>query len=351
MKKSDDPPLDTRDSVLYELVDELIEDYLRRRRKGENLSIEEFAQLHPSAAEQIRHLFPTLLQMEQLGRSDDSSVLHSRDDSTPSRKRSVPEEDIIGTRIGLYTIVSELGEGGFGTVYKVEQTEPIHRFLAMKIIKPEMNSKEVIARFNAERQTLAILNHPAIAKIIDGGTSEAGRPYFVMELVEGQPITKHCEALSLSIRERVALFAELCDGVQHAHQRGIIHRDLKPSNILVASEDKRFTPKIIDFGIAKALSQPLSSDDRLTKFSQIVGTPIYMSPEQSRFGHTTLDTRSDIFSLGIILYELLTQTTPISRERLAKMDANELQFVIAEERPHLQADFATGFRSTWKRSL
>ncbi len=202
----------------------------------------------------------------------------------------------------------------------------------MKIIKPEMNSKEVIARFNAERQTLAILNHPAIAKIIDGGTSEAGRPYFVMELVEGQPITKHCEALSLSIRERVALFAELCDGVQHAHQRGIIHRDLKPSNILVASEDKRFTPKIIDFGIAKALSQPLSSDDRLTKFSQIVGTPIYMSPEQSRFGHTTLDTRSDIFSLGIILYELLTQTTPISRERLAKMDANELQFVIAEER-------------------
>ena len=320
-------------SIHYEVLDELVEVFLQRRRTGESLTIERFSEEHPTLTSEIREIFPTLLQMEQLGRSEESHLLDPSPGQPNTYSAITSKMENVGSRVGPYIIVSELGEGGFGMVFKVEQTVPMHRFLAMKIIKPGMDSKEVIARFNAERQALAILDHQAIAKIIDGGTAESGRPYFVMELVDGIPISKHCERASLDVRRRVGLFVELCDGVQHAHHRGIIHRDLKPTNILVSQVDDRFTPKIIDFGIAKALSAPLSNDEGLTKISQIIGTPLYMSPEQSRFGATKIDTRSDIFSLGVILYEMLTGRTPIERERLATMNATELQFIIAEEVP------------------
>ena len=205
-----------------------------------------------------------------------------------------------------------------GVVYMAEQTQPVRRRVALKIIKPGMDTKQVIARFEAERQALALMDHPNIARVLDVGTTGLGRPYFVMELVQGVPITDYCDRERLPISERLALFVPVCHAVQHAHQKGVIHRDLKPSNVLVTMVDGAAVPKVIDFGVAKAIGQPLTEKTLLTGFAQLVGTPLYMSPEQADLSGADVDTRSDIYSLGVLLYELLTGTTPFDRVALGR---------------------------------
>jgi len=238
-----------------------------------------------------------------------------------------------GTVIGRYKLLEKIGEGGMAVVYMAEQREPIRRTVALKIIKLGMDTKQVIARFEAERQALAMMDHTNIAKVFDGGATEAGRPFFVMELVRGIAITRYCDENRLGTRERLALFLQVCQAVQHAHQKGVIHRDIKPSNILVTKQDGEAIPKVIDFGIAKATDQRLTEKTLFTRYAQIIGTPAYMSPEQAEFGDTDTDTRTDIYSLGVLLYELLTGATPFSEEELRKAGYLEMQRVIREEEP------------------
>jgi len=238
-----------------------------------------------------------------------------------------------GTKIGRYELLSLIGEGGMGLVYLAQQKEPVKRRVALKIIKPGMDSKEVIARFEAERQTLALLEHPNIAHVFDAGTTEAGRPYFVMEYVEGKFITKYCDEQKLSVEQRLGLFQQVCEGVQHAHQKGIIHRDIKPSNILVSVRGQRAVPKIIDFGIAKAITQPLSGETAYTEQGQLLGTPEYMSPEQAEMAYEQVDTRSDIYSLGVVLYELLAGVPPFDAVELREGGIDRIQQIICNEEP------------------
>ena len=220
-----------------------------------------------------------------------------------------------GDRIGRYKLLQQIGEGGCGVVYMAEQEEPVRRRVALKVIKLGMDTKNVIARFEAERQALAMMDHPNIAKVYDAGATETGRPYFVMELVRGIKITDFCDRQNLSTRERLDLFIQVCHAVQHAHQKGIIHRDIKPSNILVTAGDVAPVPKVIDFGIAKATTdQRLTDKTVFTAFEQFIGTPAYMSPEQAEMNELGVDTRSDIYSLGILLYELLTGHHAVQRQ-------------------------------------
>jgi serine/threonine protein kinase len=238
-----------------------------------------------------------------------------------------------GTQIGPYKLLQQLGEGGMGVVYMAHQKEPVNRRVALKIIKPGMDTRQVIARFEAERQALAMMDHPNIAKVLDAGATQSGRPYFVMELVNGISITQYCDEQHLTPRERLELFAQVCQAIQHAHQKGIIHRDLKPSNILVAEYDHRAVPKVIDFGVAKATTQTLTEKTMFTQLGQIVGTLEYMSPEQAKRNQLDVDTRSDIYSLGVLLYELLTGETPFDRERLRSAAFDEMLRIIREEEP------------------
>ena len=255
----------------------------------------------------------------------------------------------LGTVIGPYKLLEQIGEGGFGVVFLAEQERPVRRRVALKIIKPGMDTRQVIARFEAERQALAMMDHPNIAKVHDAGATENGRPYFVMELVQGVPITEYCDQCNLTTRERLELFITVCQAVQHAHQKGIIHRDIKPTNVLVAMQDGRPAPKIIDFGVAKAIDQRLTEHTLTTAFAQMVGTPLYMSPEQAELSPLGVDTRSDIYSLGVLLYELLTGTTPFDKDRLHAASYDELRRIIREEEPPrpsaristLAADLAT----------
>ena len=228
--------------------------------------------------------------------------------------QALPEE--LGTVIGRYKLLEKLGEGGFGTVWVAEQREPVKRRVALKVIKLGMDTRQVVARFEAERQALALMDHPNIAKVLDAGATETGRPYFVMELVRGIPITKYCEQERLATQDRLDLFMKVCNAIQHAHQKGIIHRDIKPSNILVTLHDGVPVPKVIDFGIAKAIQQELTEKTIYTQLAQFIGTPAYMSPEQAEMSGLDIDTRSDIYSLGVLLYELLTGATPFDAEEL-----------------------------------
>jgi len=235
--------------------------------------------------------------------------------------------------IDRYKLLEQIGEGGMGTVFMAQQTEPVKRKVALKLIKPGMDSREVISRFQAERQALAMMDHPHIAHVLDAGTTAEGRPYFVMELVRGVPITDYCDHEKLSIDERLRLLIDVCRAVQHAHQKGIIHRDLKPSNVMVTLHDGTPVVKVIDFGLAKALNQELTQRTLFTQFAQIIGTPLYMSPEQAEMSGLDVDTRSDVYSLGVLLYELLTGTTPFDKEALSKAGLDGMRRIICEDEP------------------
>ena len=289
------------------------------------------------------------------------SYLESSSDDLGFGNDVAPTPDT-GTQIGPYKLLKRIGEGGMGTVFMAEQSLPVKRTVAIKIIKPGMDSRRIIARFEAERQALALMDHPNIAKVLDVGSTEAkdegrrikdehgrsssdsslilhpssfqaGRPYFVMELVQGVPITQYCDENRLTPQERLELFIPICQAVQHAHQKGIIHRDLKPSNVMVALYDNKPVPKIIDFGVAKAIGNDLNEHTQLTEFGSVVGTLEYMSPEQAEPGQPDIDTRSDIYSLGALLYELLTGTTPLQAKRLHGAALLELLRIVREEEP------------------
>jgi serine/threonine protein kinase/tetratricopeptide (TPR) repeat protein len=243
-----------------------------------------------------------------------------------------PVRERPGTVLGKYRLMEEIGAGGFGVVFLAEQQEPVRRKVALKVLKAGMDTGDVIARFEAERQALAVMDHPNIAKVLDAGETAAGRPYFVMELVPGAAITEHCDRAGLSIRARLELFVVVCRAVQHAHQRGIIHRDIKPSNVLVTLQDGTPMAKVIDFGIAKAMGQPLTDRPMCTGLAQMIGTPLYMSPEQALSG-LDVDTRTDIYALGVLLYELLTGTTPFDSKLLRTATSDEVRRIIQEEEP------------------
>ena len=248
---------------------------------------------------------------------------------------AAPAEQV-GSQVGRYKLLEKLGVGGFGEVWEAEQKEPVRRRVALKVIKLGMDTQQVVARFEAERQALAMMDHPNIAKVFDAGTTELGRPYFVMELVRGIKITEYCDQANLSTKDRLDLFIKVCQAIQHAHQKGIIHRDIKPSNILVTLDDgpaAAGVPKVIDFGIAKATEGRLADATIHTQLHQFIGTPAYMSPEQAAMGGLDIDTRSDIYSLGVLLYELLTGQTPFDGKELLSQGVDAMRRTIRDKEP------------------
>jgi eukaryotic-like serine/threonine-protein kinase len=278
-----------------------------------------------------------------------------RFDLTPLDNPAEPEADHnpessliegLGTRIGRYKLLQKIGEGGGGMVYMAEQQEPVRRRVALKIIKLGMDTKSVIARFEAERQALAMMDHQNIARVFDAGATETGRPYFVMELVRGIKITEYCDQNSLDTHQRLELFIQTCQAIQHAHQKGIIHRDIKPSNVLVTLHDGVPVPKVIDFGIAKAVEARLTDKTLFTAYEQIIGTPAYMSPEQAELSGLDVDTRSDIYSLGVLLYELLTSRTPFDAKKLVQHGLDEMRRTLREQEPHRPSTMVTTLQGT-----
>ena len=265
----------------------------------------------------------------EAGRDETSGPTVERDASAIGER--------FGATIGPYKLLEQIGEGGMGTVFMAQQSAPIKRKVALKVVKPGTDTRHVIARFEAERQALALMDHPNIARVLDAGATEQGRPFFVMELVRGIPITDFCQREKLSRPAMLHLFLDVCRGVQHAHQKGIIHRDLKPSNVLVTLHDGNPVPKIIDFGVAKALNQDLTDSTLFTQYSHMIGTPLYMSPEQAELSGLDVDTRSDVYSLGVLLYEMLTGSTPLDRSAVRKASLEEVRRMIREDQPPRRA--------------
>ncbi len=291
----------------------------------------------------------------QTGAKVNSQVVQQLTDDDPEAKAvllskpGVDEE--IGRRIGAYKLLQRLGEGGCGIVYMAEQEMPIRRFVALKIIKLGMDTKSVIARFEAERQALALMDHINIAKVLDAGATDTGRPFFVMELVRGIKITDYCNQNSLDTRQRLDLFIQICQAIQHAHQKGIIHRDIKPSNILVTLYDGVGVPKVIDFGIAKATELRLTDHTLFTAYEQMIGTPAYMSPEQAEMSGLDVDTRSDIYSLGVLLYELLTGKTPFDPQKLVQGGLDEMRRTLREKDPPRPSAMVTTLQGEEQRTV
>jgi WD40 repeat protein/serine/threonine protein kinase len=305
-------------TVEDDLLAALADDFSERVRRQERPLVEEYAAKHPELADRIRKLFPTIALIEDSRTIDTAATAGSEGP---------------GSIIGRYKLLERIGEGGFGVVYMAEQQHPVRRKVALKVIKPGIDTRQVIARFEVERQALALMEHENIAKVLDAGATDSGRPYFAMELVRGVPITEFCDKNDLAPRERLELFVVVCRAVQHAHTKGIIHRDIKPTNVLVTLHEGIPVPKVIDFGVAKATGQQLTDKTLFTQFAQMVGTPLYMSPEQAEMTSIDVDTRSDVYSLGVLLYELLTGTTPLNKERLKSAAFDEVRRIIREDDP------------------
>ena len=312
-----------RDDLLKALINLDVE---LRLNSGQQVAPKEYEKYGSNATEQVADLIRRSPEFATRGVSQPRS-------NTPIVDTSdLPKPLGEGVLIGSYKLLKKLGEGGMGTVYLAEQVLPVKRQVALKVIKPGLGSREVIARFEVERQALAMMNHENIAKMLDAGTTDEGRPYFVMELVHGVPITNYCDKNRLSIAERLQLFVAVCQAVQHAHQKGIIHRDLKPNNVLVNDLDGRPKPKIIDFGLAKAMRQKLTEQSLFTEIGRVIGTFRYMSPEQARASQVDVDTRCDVYSLGVLLYELLIGSTPISKNQVRDVGWDQLMKLIREQR-------------------
>jgi eukaryotic-like serine/threonine-protein kinase len=305
-------------------VDGAIAEYLEALDRGAPLEQEAFLAQHAEIADELREFLA------------DHSAMKRESPREPAQTSDAVHVAEPGTTVGeRYRLLETIGEGGMGTVWMAEQRAPVRRLVALKLIKPGMASKSVLARFEAERQALALMDHPNIAKVLDGGTTEDGRPYFVMELVKGIPLVQYCDERRLTVSARLDLFVQVCQAVQHAHQKGIIHRDIKPTNILVAEHDGRPVPKVIDFGLAKALQgqHALTEQTLYTGFGAMVGTPLYMAPEQVGVNALDIDTRTDVYALGVILYELLTGTTPLEKQRFKQAAWEEICRLIREEEP------------------
>ena len=298
------------DVALRQRVEELIQAHLQAG---------EFLEQHPTEIAQPGVATPAPEGRIRLG--------------TGGTKKKAAATEKPGDIIDRYKLLQKLGEGGCGTVFMAEQSVPVRRKVALKVIKLGMDTKSVVARFEAERQALAMMDHPNIAKVLDGGATDLGRPYFVMELVRGIPITQYCDENNLATPQRLDLFIKVCSAVQHAHQKGIIHRDLKPSNIMVTLHDGVPVPKVIDFGIAKATDQSLTDKTLFTELNAFMGTPAYTSPEQAEMSGLDIDTRADIYSLGVLLYELLTGKLPFNPETLMKAGLDEMRRTIREVEP------------------
>lgn len=304
--------------------------YLDRACAGEvdlRVRLEGLLSVEPDAEEFFAETFSALKLPDKLP----FAALASLENKEP--EIAIAGEEPLGSRIGRYKLIQKIGEGGCGIVYNAEQEEPVRRGVALKIIKLGMETKSVIERFEAERQALAMMDHPNIAHVFDAGATDRGRPYFVMELVRGIRITEYCDQNHLDIRARLELFIKVCHAIQHAHQKGIIHGDIKPSNIMVTLHDGRPVPKVIDFGISKATEARLTDKSLFTCYAQLIGTPAYMSPEQTEMGGLDIDTRSDIYSLGVVLYELLTGRTPFDSKALIAAGLEEMRKTLREKEP------------------
>ena len=311
-----------------ERLEQVLAEYLRKMEQTGDVDQQALLDAHPDLADDLREFFANHDQMQRLAAPLIESV-PPHEQSTILRSETAQ----VGLCIGPYTLVQKLGEGGMGEVWVAKQSVPVKRKVALKLIRHGSHSKEVLARFEHERQALAMMDHPNIAKVFDGGATLSGQPYFVMELVNGLPLTRYCDEARLTPRERMQLFVPICQAVQHAHQKGIVHRDLKPSNILVTIYDGQPVPKVIDFGVAKATGGKLTDESMFTQFGAVVGTLEYMSPEQTGFNGQDVDTRADIYSLGVILYELLTGLRPMDGLRLRKAALTEMIRIIQEDEP------------------
>ena len=292
-------------------------------------AVERLLARHDDAESFFQECSPT-----QITAAEITNTLTNIPEFFESLKSAFPDDDEVGKQIGNYKLLQKIGEGGVGNVYLAEQLRPVRRQVAFKVIKAGMDTRSVIARFEAERQALAMMEHPNIAHVLNAGETEAGRPYFVMELVNGERITTYCDSMKLTLHQRLGLFIQVCLAIQHAHQKGVIHRDIKPSNVLITTHDNEPSPVVIDFGIAKATAENLLTDKTInTSVGPIIGTPAYMSPEQTNLSQGNVDTRSDIYSLGVLLYELLISKTPFEQDELLKSGLDEMSRILREKDP------------------